>query len=91
MIPPGRMAFFPARTGYLDARGLPMAGVAIRPNGELAIVGGGEAMAAKLAPDDLDALAKLLMGVADQLRDRAADTATAALRALVATRPEGNA
>jgi hypothetical protein len=91
MIPPGRMAFFPAPTGYLDATALPAAGVALRPNGELAIVGGGEAMAARLTPDDMDALAELLAAVADQLRNHAADTVTAELRALVAARPEGNA
>ena len=91
MIPPGQMAFFPTLTGYLDARHLPAAGVALRPSGEIAIIGGGEAMAAKLTPDDMESLAALLMALADQIRDRAADTVTAELRALVAARPEGTA
>lgn len=91
MIPPGQMAFLPTRTGLLDARAMPADGVALRPSGELAIVGAGEAMAAKLTPDDMDQLAALLMALAEQMRDRAADTATAELRALVAARPEGHA
>ncbi|WP_203074626.1 hypothetical protein [Falsiroseomonas ponticola] len=65
LIPPGKVAFFPVPTGFMDAIGLPAAGVALRPNGELVVVGGGEGFAARLAPPDMRELAALLVALAD--------------------------
>lgn len=90
-IPPGQMAFLPTVTGYLDASEFPAAGLAVRHTGEIAILGGGEAMVARLAPDDLERLGEVLIAVADALRAEIADTALAALDTLVEARPEGRA
>lgn len=65
-IPQGKVAFFPVPTGFMDAIGLPAAGVALRPNGELVVVGGGEGFAARLAPADMRGLAALLVELAER-------------------------
>lgn len=91
IIPPGRMAFLPTLTGYLDATEFPAAGLAVRASGEIAIVGGGEAMVARLAPDDMELLGEVLLALSGARRAAVADEVSEELRALVEARPEGRA
>lgn len=67
-IPSGKIAFLPTATGWCDARALPAAGVALRPNGEIMVIGGGEAFAARLTPAQMDDLAELLVMSAEARR-----------------------
>lgn len=91
IIPPGQMAFLPTVTGYLDASEFPAAGLVVRHTGEIAIVGGGEAMVARLAPGDLERLGDILIAVADAMRAQIADAVLTEFDTLVAARPEGRA
>ena len=86
-IPPGQIAFLPTATGYCDALALPDAGIALRPDGQLIILGGGEGFVAKLLPEDMEALGTLLLALAEAQRAAAASAAQDALDALIAAGP----
>jgi len=84
-IPPGQILFLPTPTGYLDATTFPPAGIALRGSGEVLILGGGEAFAARLTPDDMALFGAVLIQLADHHRMTAAEAAQAALDRVVIT------
>lgn len=90
-IPPGQMAFLETPTGFVAADSFPRAGIGLRPNGELLIIGGGEAFAARLTPDDLDMLARLCLAVASQMLGEAVQAADTDLERVVTQHAAGRA
>lgn len=83
IIPPGQMAWLPARTGYIGAEAFPAAGVGFRPSGELLLAGGGEVFAAKITPEDALILATLLTCWAEESAETAIAAADACLARVV--------
>lgn len=90
-IPAGKFVFLPTRTGFIDATAFPPAGIALRGTGEVLIMGGGEAFAARLTPDDMALLGAVLLQLAEHATTTAAEAAQAALDRVVVAAGENRA
>ena len=82
-IPAGQFIFLPTRVGYIAETAFPPAGIALRGTGEVLIMGGGEAFAARLTPQDMAIFGAVLLQLAEHAGTTAAEAAQAALDRVV--------
>lgn len=85
VIPAGQAVFMPTATGFCDASAFPAAGLMLRATGEILIIGGGEAFAARLSPADLEGLGFIALALAAELQNAAGNVEQAASGHTLAT------